>query len=320
MTQEAYNAHSVELYVLDGLPGWLDLTVEELVDPMARAKREEKQGSLGVKQDGLYGPRTLRAIGIEDHRRVMESGARGAIILGPRAYPVDREVKQYVDTYIRDDLRGFRRDEPARQLAFHHSVTVDNEETYEVLDGRGPDRDGDGYPDGYSTHFAVQWDGELSQYLDPITMYALHVGGIDVWRTVRGERRRVSGNPHTIGFDFSSLAVPESQARHVRRWGEERPYFPEARGQGRIERYRGRNGMPGGLGYSDAEKACALEVARIVCGVTGIPWRWPSIEMGVIDDPLHYEGMVKHGHLTARKSDPIAFDMDEVFGGGGDCV
>jgi len=179
----------------------------------------------------------------------------------------------------------------------HHSGTYDNDGTYKVLERRD-----------YSTHLAIQFDGAVDQHLDPVTSYALHVGGVDVWDDY-GDR--ISGNPHTVGIDVSSVAIPERQERHIRRWGKPRPYLRDARAHGQVVRYED---WPGGLGYSDEEKAGLRELAQLICGAMGIPYYWPGTAMEVIADPLGFEGIVMHGQLTRRKSDPIGMDMDEIFG------
>ena len=298
MTPSRYNARAMRLYALDGYPQWTGL--EDPVHKITRIRR--LQAELRVKSDGMIGPRTTRAIGIEDYKRIMDGGAQGAIILGAKAYPVHRRVRQFVDRNLRDDLTGISRRVRAHQLVLHHSATYDNDSTYRVLLRKG-----------ISTHFAIQWDGALDQYLDPVTTYAFHVGGVDAWDE---DGDRISGNPHSVGFDFSSNAIPDLQNRHVSQWQEPRPYLEEARAHGSIVRYKK---LPGGLGYSDAEKQGAREVCAIICQAMGIEYQWPGTKMEVIDDPLGFKGIVMHGQLTRRKSDPIALDMDEVFGEAG-CV
>lgn len=296
MTPKEYNARQGVLLTPDGLPVWSG--VEDITRDIASV--EELQEGLGLHPDGKVGPRTVAALGHQDFLFQSElMPGHGLLVFGPRAYVVPHPVQSYVDGAV-EGLPSSPRLEPVTQGVIHYSVTRDNAQMERVLRRRG-----------LSVHFGIEWDGSIRQWLDPVTRYAYHVGRTNARRA---SGARISGNPHTVGVELASWALPSKNDDHLRRWGAPRPYVQDFEVHGRPLHFAGEE-LPGVLGYSPEEEEALRVVCRLCSEVFGIPWRWPDDPYTSIEDPVGYEGWVGHCSVRQEKSDLAPLDFDRVLGG-----
>ncbi len=182
------------------------------------------------------------------------------------------------------------------QIAFHHDVTEKATDTFNVLCTRG-----------LSTHFDINYDGRLYQFMDPY-----HVA----WAT--GDN-----NSKSIAIDMNNPVFPELQATE-----------PAA---GLREIYQGKiNGsVKTMLGYTEAQYETLIALLKALL----LPMEWPGegqwipmktvsencfppiTESGeiinrLLKDPIGFVGMLGHYHCSINKWDPgPAFDWMRVLAG-----
>ena len=182
------------------------------------------------------------------------------------------------------------------QIALHHDVTTDAATTFNVLCTRG-----------LSTHFVVNYDGALYQFMD-----CYHVA----WAT--GEN-----NAHSIAIDMNNPVYPEM-----------RDSDPAA---GLREIYQGKvNGsVKTMLGYTEAQYDTIIALIKALTspvrqenGESWIPLPevakncFPPISQsgevinGLLNNSVGFHGFLGHYHCSANKWDPgPAFDWLRVLSG-----
>ena len=182
------------------------------------------------------------------------------------------------------------------QIALHHDVTTDAPTTFNVLCTRG-----------LSTHFVVNYDGALYQFMD-----CYHVA----WAT--GDN-----NAHSIAIDMNNPVYPEM-----------RDSDPAA---GMREIYQGKvNGsVKTMLGYTEAQYDTIIALIKALTSPvrTGTDPDWvplpkvaancfPPISEsgevinGLLRDSVGFHGFLGHFHCSANKWDPgPAFDWLRVLSG-----
>ena len=182
------------------------------------------------------------------------------------------------------------------QIALHHDVTTNAVKTFEVLCTRG-----------LSTHFCVNYDGALYQYMDPY-----HVA----WAT--GDN-----NTHSIAIDMNNPVFPELQATD-----------PAA---GMREIYQGKvNGsIKTMLGYTEPQYETIIALLKALVSPMEVPneGSWtplplvrdscfpPISENGevincLLRDSINFHGFLGHYHCSSNKWDPgPAFDWLRVLSG-----
>ncbi|MBQ9243679.1 MAG: N-acetylmuramoyl-L-alanine amidase [Proteobacteria bacterium] len=182
------------------------------------------------------------------------------------------------------------------QIALHHDVTMNALDTYNVLCTRG-----------LSTHFCVNYDGALYQYMDPY-----HVA----WAT--GDN-----NGHSLAIDMNNPVFPELQ--------EADP------ANGMREIYQGKvNGsIKTMLGYTEPQYETIIALLKALVNPIDVPneppWTplplvrdscFPPIsETGevincLLKDSINFHGFLGHYHCSSNKWDPgPAFDWLRVLSG-----
>ena len=190
-----------------------------------------------------------------------------------------------------DDLGKF-----IYQIALHHDVTTNAVDTYNVLCTRG-----------LSTHFVVNYDGALYQFMD-----CYHVA----WAT--GDN-----NAHSIAIDMNNPVYPEL-----------RDSDPAA---GMRDIYQGKinNSVKTMLGYTEPQYETIIALIKALITEVQIPGEAPWIplpevanncfppisETGevinrLLKDSIGFHGFLGHYHCSANKWDPgPAFDWMRVLSG-----
>ncbi len=182
------------------------------------------------------------------------------------------------------------------QIALHHDVTMSAGDTYNVLCTRG-----------LSTHFCVNYDGTLYQYMDCYHM---------AWAT--GEN-----NNHSIAIDMNN------------------PVYPELRNDdpanGMRDIYQGKiNGsVKTMLGYTEAQYDTIIALIKALITPIVVPGEEPWIPLPkvaqncfppisengdvinrLLRDSVSFQGFLGHYHCSANKWDPgPAFDWLRVLSG-----
>lgn len=182
------------------------------------------------------------------------------------------------------------------QIAIHHDVTTNALDTFNVLCTRG-----------LSTHFVVNYDGALYQFMD-----CYHVA----WAT--GDN-----NNHSIAIDMNNPVYPEL-----------RESDPAA---GMREIYQGKvNGsVKTMLGYTEPQYDTIIALIKALITPIQIPGEEPWIPLPIVAehcfppisetgdvinrllrDSINYQGFLGHFHCSANKWDPgPAFDWLRVLSG-----
>ena len=182
------------------------------------------------------------------------------------------------------------------QIALHHDVTTSAADTFNVLCTRG-----------LSTHFVVNYDGALYQFMD-----CYHVA----WAT--GDN-----NNHSIAIDMNN------------------PVYPELRdtdpASGMREIYQGKvNGsVKTMLGYTEPQYDTIIALIKALISPVNVPGEEPWIPLPVVAkscfppiaengdvinrllrDSVNFHGFLGHYHCSANKWDPgPAFDWLRVLSG-----
>ncbi len=182
------------------------------------------------------------------------------------------------------------------QIALHHDVTMNAKDTYNVLCTRG-----------LSTHFCVNYDGTLYQYMDPYHM---------AWAT--GEN-----NNHSIAIDMNNPVYTELRA--------------EDPANGMRDIYQGKiNGsVKTMLGYTEPQYETIIALIKAFITEINVPGEEPWTPLPVVAancfppisengevinrllrDSVSFKGFLGHYHCSANKWDPgPAFDWLRVLSG-----
>lgn len=166
-----------------------------------------------------------------------------------------------------------RRTQPIRHIILHHDVCFSATHCYNVLKARG-----------LSTHFAIDNDGTIFQFLDPALWSAWHAG--NPW------------NQRSIGVDVSNAC----DLRHAKR------YVPP---RGSL-RQRVQNTNLHWLAPYPVQIDALVRLLRSLCAEFGIPTTIPVCAAGrpvmqktTVDRSM---GILGHFHVSERKCDPFGLD------------
>lgn len=182
------------------------------------------------------------------------------------------------------------------QIAFHHDVTRSAPQTFDILCKRG-----------ISTHFDINYDGTIYQFLD-----CYH----SAWAT--GDNNNMS-----IAIDMNNPVLPEAK--------ESDP----ANGLRDIYQDKINGSLKTMLGYTDAQYESLIALLKAFISPMQIPGEpdWiplPNIQQNcfppitdsgeiinrLLKDPTGFVGMLGHYHCSAQKWDPgPAFDWMRVLSG-----
>ena len=182
------------------------------------------------------------------------------------------------------------------QIALHHDVTTNAVDTYNVLCTRG-----------LSTHFVVNYDGALYQFMD-----CYHVA----WAT--GDN-----NNHSIAIDMNNPVYPELK--------DEDP----ARGMRDIYQGKINGAVKTMLGYTEPQYETIIALIKALISPVQVPNEEPWIPLKTVSencfppisesgevinrllrDSIGFKGFLGHYHCSANKWDPgPAFDWMRVLSG-----
>jgi len=190
-------------------------------------------------------------------------------------------------------------EEDIHRIILHHDAALSARSCYRILAKRG-----------LSTHFVIDNDGTIYQFLDPGLRQAWASGSVHGKR--RDEHRLM---PNETSFNRGSVAIDFSNAcelRWAKRYKPPRPVLTQHMHRGRVK----------WLGLYPGQVAACVALCRLLCDEFDIQRAVPLADDGSallqVLDPVP-SGIVGHLHLTRRKYDPFGLDWPafetEVAGG-----
>lgn len=210
-----------------------------------------------------------------------------AVMLGGRWSPLPADLPLWVVPYHMHELRHGVRHQTVVQGILHHDAAGSARACYSVLAQRH-----------LSTHFAVDDNGVVLQFLDPLTEVAWHA---------MGEVRREDGRFVEHGFNFRSVGIDISN-----------PVLQDtAAGRadcGRnlvTEKIHGRDLVHLDFYLCQEESTLAmLKVLRRMIPTLGASYRPEAVCRGDLTQST--PGIYGHYHVARGKVDPFGFPMDRL--------
>lgn len=276
----SYNAQKVPIFAPKGFPEFADALndLSEGTEDFAYEVGRVQQG-LGLTVDGFCGPTTIQKMSEKDRE---EQGFDSGVFIGPRCYPVSRNVRSFVDDENVSGLLGRRRERDITQLVVHYDVSFSSKSTIHILRQRG-----------LSYHFLIDGDenATIFQLSNPTLNVAFHAGKV---------------NNYSLGICLNNPAEPKYQNHDAHRRGRQRKVL--------ADRIHGSTVKL--LEFFPEQIDATNELGAVLCEVLDIRQRVPLDEEGntlktVVED-LAFEGIVGHYHVSKTKIDPAPLDWDQL--------
>jgi hypothetical protein len=194
----------------------------------------------------------------------------GEILIGGEKFPIPWPVNH--DLHFSGNHFSSRSAPPSR-IVLHHDVCFDAKMCHHVLEDKG-----------ISTHFCIDNDGTIFQFLDPATSVCWAQGAF---------------NGTSIGIDVSNAV----ELKFASRYASPRPVLRQVI-----------NGMSfRAMGPYPVQEEALADLCALLCSKMGIR---ASVPLKPTGDPLLEKieavpmGIVGHLHLTAEKWDPFGLDWN----------
>jgi len=231
-----------------------------------------------LKADGLIGPVTFRRL-LSHHEVKTEEDSISHLIMDGVMYPVDFKVVQ--DPISPKSYKKYRSKRDPHCIVTHWDATTSAKTCKRVLEARN-----------LSTHFCIDNDGTIYQYLDT-NHRARHAGKI---------------NSVSIGIDFSNAYYTKYNKTYVKRGFGKRPILDNSRVHGiRLKPH---------LGYYPEQLKAYVRLISMLCDHHDIEMKVPTDEYGNLITKVHqpcvdrkFKGVMCHYHLTRNKIDCAGLDL-----------
>jgi len=271
----SYNKRSSKKY--GWRPDWFGGQYRDFNSDLAAAiKTFQKRHDLGA--DGKVGPITFKRLLLAQN----EDEVVNYILIKDMAYGIDCDVKiNLIKPAAYRTVSGIRQ---PNMIVTHWDVTTSADKCKRVLEARG-----------ISTHFCIDNDGTIHQYVDPNNI-AWHAGRV---------------NRYSIGIDFSNAYYEKYNKTYVKMGFEERPVLANSRVHGiKLKPH---------LGYYPVQIEAYKKLIKILCNRYKIPHEVPLDSDGklltAVDKDAsrgRFKGVVCHYHLTRNKIDCAGLELDKI--------
>tara|TARA_R110000824_G_C15225356_1_gene677988 strand:+ start:2833 stop:3687 length:855 start_codon:yes stop_codon:yes gene_type:complete len=258
-------------------PSWLDIQLtkfdEELIDYI-----KNFQLMHDLVADGLIGPTTFRRL--LANRDLQRS--ENYILINGNHIAIDWDIKH--DIMPNSCYKTWPRLRKPNMIVTHWDATTSAEKCKRVLQARG-----------ISTHFCIDNDGIIYQYVDTNNA-AWHAGGV---------------NNKSIGIDFSNAYYMKYNSYYKRKGFNKRPICKDSRVHGVKLRQH--------LGYYPVQIEAYKKLIKVLCDHYDIPYETPmkyaSVpDTGVVREAKYgkYKGIVCHYHVSRNKIDCAGLKLHEI--------
>lgn len=256
-------------------PTWFGLSKDEF-GPKLETAIKEFQKSLGVKEDGLVGPITYARLetareALSDVSAHLNCGLKEVSIEYPKV-----DVETFYQKLPSGNYKHVSYNKPrnVNKIVVHWDAALSAQSCFNILKKRG-----------YSTHFAIDNDGTICQFLNT-NHIAYHVK---------------ESNKDSIGIDISNAFYLKYNKTYEKRGFGKRPVITSTV-----------NGQIVGphLGYYPEQIRAAKELIKVLCKEYDIPLEIPA---GIVTDPENTPGVMFHYHLNDGKIDTAGFPLDLII-------
>jgi len=231
-----------------------------------------------LKVDGMAGPATFRRLLASRDLRELKN----YILVNGERVEIDWDVK--VDLMPRNCFRTWRRERKPKMIVTHWDATTSADKCRRVLQARG-----------ISTHFCIDNDGIIYQYVDTNNV-AWHAKG---------------ANNHSIGIDFSNAYYLKYTDFYIKKGFNERPVCKNSI----VHNVK----LKPHLGYYPVQIEAYKKLVKVLCDHYGIMLDVPTTKDGNLMTGVHksaaenkFNGVVCHYHLTRNKIDCAGLELLDI--------
>jgi len=231
-----------------------------------------------LKADGMVGPVTFRRLLSERDLKK----PKNYILVNDHYVEIDWDVK--IDLFPTNCYRTWRRERKPKMIVTHWDATTSADKCRRVLQARG-----------ISTHFCIDNDGIIYQYVDT-NHVAWHAGGV---------------NKYSIGIDFSNAYYLKYNKYYVQKGFNERPICKNSV----VHNVK----LRPHLGYYPVQIEAYKKLVKVLCDQYDIPVQTPMINETVADAGVvleakkgKYDGIVCHYHVSRNKIDCAGLDLKAI--------
>ena len=185
----------------------------------------------------------------------------------------------------RNCFRTWRRERKPKMIVTHWDATTSADKCRRVLQARG-----------ISTHFCIDNDGIIYQYVDTNNI-AWHARGV---------------NKYSIGIDFSNAYYLKYNDYYVKKGFNKRPICKDSRVHGIKLRPH--------LGYYPVQIEAYKKLVKALCDHYDITIQTPMINDDVTDNGVRpdvkkgkFDGIVCHYHVSRNKIDCAGLKLKEII-------
>jgi len=233
--------------------------------------------------DGLVGPMTFRRLFTNHETKLEEEKSENHILINGEQVPIDWDVE--IDMIKPGAFRKYRGKRKPNMIVTHWDVCTSAASCKKVLEKRN-----------ISTHFCIDNDGVIFQYLDPNDI-GWHAGKV---------------NNYSIGVDFSNAYYPKYNSIYKKRGFSERPILENSMVHGvKLKPH---------LGYYNVQIEAYKQLIKTLCEHYEIPLVVPTTESGDLITKVHdeaargkFHGVVCHYHLTRKKIDCAGLELKKII-------
>tara|TARA_Y100000296_G_C5167454_1_gene255460 strand:- start:83 stop:937 length:855 start_codon:yes stop_codon:yes gene_type:complete len=239
------------------------------------------QADHDLEVDGKVGPITFRRL---LSNKDLEEPKNYILVDGYRI-EIDWDVK--IELMPKNCFRTWRwgKERKPNMIVTHWDATTSAEKCKRVLQARG-----------ISTHFCIDNDGIIYQYVDTNNI-AWHAGGV---------------NKYSIGVDFSNAYYMKYADYYVKKGFNERPVCKNSTVHGvKLKPH---------LGYYPVQIEAYKKLVKVLCSYYDIPVQTPMINDNVADTGVSakvkqgkFNGIVCHYHASRNKIDCAGLDLKTII-------
>ena len=273
-----YNKRSAKKYGWH--PSWFASYLaefnEELLDEIVKFQVEHD-----LKPDGLVGSMTFRRLLSNRELNVQEEETENFLLIGGQHVPINWDTK--IDLIKPGAFRKSKGTRKPGMLVTHWDACTSAASCKRVLEARN-----------ISTHFCIDNDGVIYQYLDTNDI-GWHAGGV---------------NSRSIGIDFSNAYYTKYNKSYKKKGFLPRPILKNSYVHGRK--------LKPHLGYYSVQIQAYKILIKTLCDHYDIPLKVPE-ENGKLLTAVHraaangkFRGVVCHYHLTRGKIDCAGLELKKL--------
>ena len=276
--KKTYNKRSAKKFGWH--PSWFQANLKdfnnELIDEIIKF-----QVVHDLKPDGLVGPVTFRRL-LSYRELSQQEESENFILINGDHVPIDWDVKiDLIKTNCYKKHRGHR---IPNMIVTHWDACTSASSCKRVLEARN-----------ISTHFCIDNDGVIHQYLDT-NHIGWHAGGV---------------NKYSIGVDFSNGYYTKYNSLYEKRGFTKRPVLKNSRVHGvKLKPH---------LGYYRVQIEAYRKLIKVLCSHYDIPLKVPEKDNKLMTSVHNgaskgkFDGIVCHYHLTRKKMDCAGLELKEII-------